>query len=84
MSNAVTLPSLGELELLDVADLAKFEGAGVYHAATAIESGRCGDEEVIVVGGGNSAGQAATFLAKTAKHVHILIRSQDLAASMSR
>ena len=83
-ARAIVLATGAAYRKLDVADLAKFEGAGVYYAATAIESGRCGDHEVIVVGGGNSAGQAATFLAKTAKHVHILIRSRDLAASMSR
>jgi thioredoxin reductase (NADPH) len=83
-ARAIVLATGAAYRKLDVADLAKFEGAGVYYAATAIESGRCGEEEIIVVGGGNSAGQAATFLAKTAKHVHILIRSKDLAASMSR
>lgn len=83
-ARSIVLATGAAYRKLDVADLAKFEGAGVYYAATAIESGRCGDDEVIVVGGGNSAGQAATFLAKTAKHVHILIRSRDLAASMSR
>jgi thioredoxin reductase (NADPH) len=64
--------------------LADFEGAGVYYAATQVESQVCGGEEVIVVGGGNSAGQAAVFLAGTAKHVHVLVRSNGLADSMSR
>lgn len=83
-TRSIVLATGAAYRKLDVADLPRFEGVGVYYAATAIESGRCGEEEVIVVGGGNSAGQAATYLAKTAKHVHILIRSQDLAASMSR
>ena len=65
-------------------NLTRFEGAGVYYGATFVESQLCGGEEVIVVGGGNSAGQAAVFLAQTAKHVHMLVRSTGLAASMSR
>src|SRR5262249_54924231 len=55
-----------------------------YYAATPVEAQVCADEEVIVVGGGNSAGQAAVYLAGTAKHVHVLVRSDGLAASMSR
>jgi thioredoxin reductase (NADPH) len=65
-------------------NLLRFEGAGVYYGATFVEAQLCGGEEVIVVGGGNSAGQAAVFLAQTAKHVHMLVRSTGLAASMSR
>jgi thioredoxin reductase (NADPH) len=61
-----------------------FEGVGIYYAATWMEGQRCSGEEIIVVGGGNSAGQAATFLARTSKQVHVLIRGPDLAASMSR
>ena len=64
--------------------LSSFEGAGVYYAATRVEALVCGGEEVIVVGGGNSAGQAAVFLSETAKHVHMLVRSDSLAATMSR
>ena len=56
-----------------------FEGAGIYYGATFIEAQLCGGEEVIVVGGGNSAGQAAVFLAQTARHVHMLVRSAGLA-----
>jgi thioredoxin reductase (NADPH) len=65
-------------------NLSRFEGAGVYYGATFVESQLCGGEEVIVVGGGNSAGQAAVFLAETTKHVHMLVRSAGLAESMSR
>jgi thioredoxin reductase (NADPH) len=65
-------------------NLARFEGAGVYYGATFVEAQLCGGEDVIVVGGGNSAGQAAVFLAQTAKRVHMLIRSGGLAESMSR
>jgi len=67
-----------------IANLSRFEGAGVYYSATFMESQLCGGEEVIVVGGGNSAGQAAVFLSQSAKRVHILVRSTDLADTMSR
>jgi len=69
---------------LALTNLAQFEGVGVYYGATFVEAQVCGGEEVIVVGGGNSAGQAAVFLAQTARRVHILIRAGGLAASMSR
>ena len=65
-------------------ELSRFEGAGVYYGATFVEAQLCGGEEVIVVGGGNSAGQAAVFLAETTKRVHMLVRSAGLAESMSR
>jgi thioredoxin reductase (NADPH) len=70
---------------LPLENLSRFEGAGVYYGATFVEAQLCGsEEEVIVVGGGNSAGQAAVFLAQATKRVHMLIRSSGLAASMSR
>ena len=69
---------------LALKNLAQFEGVGVYYGATVVEAQMCGGEEVIVVGGGNSAGQAAVFLAQTARRVHLCIRSGGLAASMSR
>jgi len=65
-------------------NLTQFEGAGVYYGATYMEAQLCVGDEVIVVGGGNSAGQAAVFLAQTAKRVHVLVRSGGLAESMSR
>lgn len=68
---------------LNVDGLDKFEGQNVHYAATAIEARLCGQTEVIVVGGGNSAGQAAVFLSQHADHVHMLVRSDGLAASMS-
>jgi len=61
----------------------RFEGQGIYYAATAMEADLCRDAEVVVVGGGNSAGQAAVFLARSVKHVHMLVRSAGLAATMS-
>jgi thioredoxin reductase (NADPH) len=65
-------------------NLSHFEGAGVYYGATFVEAQVCAGEEVIVVGGGNSAGQAAVFLAQTTKRVHLLVRSHSLADTMSR
>jgi thioredoxin reductase (NADPH) len=73
-----------EYRQLALEDLARFTGNGVYYAATAVEARLCKDEEVIVVGGGNSAGQAAVFLAGGCRHVHLLVRSKGLADSMSR
>ncbi len=67
-----------------LADLPRFEGVGVYYGATFMEAQLCVGEEVVVIGGGNSAGQAAVFLAQTTKHVHILVRSNGLADTMSR
>ncbi len=67
-----------------VPNLAQFEGKGIYYGATYIEAQLCGGEELIVIGGGNSAGQAAVFLSETAKKVHMLIRSEGLAETMSK
>jgi thioredoxin reductase (NADPH) len=63
--------------------LEEFEGAGVYYAATDVEARFCRDAEVAVIGGGNSAGQAAMFLGRYARHVHVLVRGEGLADSMS-
>jgi len=67
-----------------LANVSQFEGAGVYYAASRMESQLCAREEVVIVGGGNSAGQAAVFLAETATHVHLLVRKDGLADTMSR
>jgi thioredoxin reductase (NADPH) len=64
--------------------LGTFEGAGVYYAATPMEAQLCVGDDVAVVGGGNSAGQAAVFLASTARHVHMLVRGPGLGETMSR
>jgi thioredoxin reductase (NADPH) len=64
--------------------LEAFEGAGVYYGATYLESRLCHGQEVAIVGGGNSAGQAAVFLAESAEKVYVLVRSEGLAASMSQ
>ncbi len=68
---------------LPIDRLEVFEGAGVYYAATDIEARFCRGKETIIVGGGNSAGQAAMFLARQTKHVHILIRQDNLHETMS-
>jgi len=68
-----------------LANIAEFEGAGVYYNATFMEEAQLGDgDEVIVVGGANSAGQAAVFLARAGRRVHLLVRSDSLSVSMSR
>jgi thioredoxin reductase (NADPH) len=69
---------------LPLDNMARFEGVGVYYGASRIESQLCEGEEVIVVGGGNSAGQAAVFLAQAARKVHVLVRGRGLAETMSR
>jgi len=68
----------------DLPNLARFEGVGVYYGATQIEANLCEGGDVIVVGGGNSAGQAAVFLSRAVRHLHMLVRGEGLAESMSR
>ncbi|PYP20728.1 MAG: pyridine nucleotide-disulfide oxidoreductase [Gemmatimonadetes bacterium] len=84
LTRAIIIATGVEYRKLDVGNLAKFENAGVYYAATQMERRMCSDEEVAVVGGANSAGQAAVFLAETAQRVHMLIRSGGLSSTMSR
>ena len=67
-----------------IANLHQFEGQGIYYAATHMESQLCGNEELAVVGGANSAGQAAVFLAQTSRKVHMLVRAKGLSETMSR
>jgi len=83
-ARAVIIATGAEYRKLPLPNITAFEGAGIYYGATFIESQVCEGEEVIVVGGGNSAGQAAVFLAQTARKVHMLIRSNGLAETMSR
>jgi thioredoxin reductase (NADPH) len=64
--------------------LAEFEGVGVYYAATQMEAQACRADPVAVVGGGNSAGQAALFLSRSSAEVHVIIRGETLQTSMSR
>jgi thioredoxin reductase (NADPH) len=83
-ARAVIIASGAEYRRLQIDNLSQFEGAGVYYAATFMEAQLCTGEEVVVVGAGNSAGQAAVFLAQTARRVHMVIRSDGLADTMSR
>jgi thioredoxin reductase (NADPH) len=83
-ARAVIIASGAEYRRLQIDNLSQFEGAGVYYAATFMEAQLCAGEEVVVVGAGNSAGQAAVFLAQTARRVHMVIRSAGLADTMSR
>jgi thioredoxin reductase (NADPH) len=83
-TRAIVIATGAQYRRPPLTNLSRFEGAGVYYGATFVEAQLCSGEEVIVVGGGNSAGQASTFLAETVKRVHMLIRSAGLAESMSR
>jgi thioredoxin reductase (NADPH) len=83
-ARAIIIASGVQYRRLALDNLERFEGAGVYYAATATEARLCGGEDVIVVGGANSAGQAAAFLASQVRHVHVVIRGAGLADTMSR
>ncbi len=83
-AHAVVISTGAQYNKPPIANLKKFEGQGVYYGATYIESQLCEREDVIVVGGGNSAGQAAVFLSQTARKVHILVRRESLSDTMSR
>src|SRR5438034_8036788 len=83
-ARAVIIATGAEYRRLSLANLSRFEGAGVYYAATSMEAQLCKGEGVGGVGGGNSAGQAAVVLAETTKRGHILVRSDGLADTMSR
>lgn len=83
-ARTVVLATGASYRRLNVPRLGDFEGAGVYYAATEVEAQLCGGEPVVVVGGGNSAGQAAVFLGQRVSRVQLLLRGGDLAAGMSR
>jgi thioredoxin reductase (NADPH) len=83
-SRTVIVASGAEYRKPSLPNLAMFEGAGVYYGATPMEAQLCVGEDVVIVGGGNSAGQAAVFLASTARKVHVLVRGSSLAETMSR
>jgi thioredoxin reductase (NADPH) len=82
-AGAVVVATGVQYRRLPIDRLEEFEGTGVYYAATENEARSCRDAETIVVGGGNSAGQAAMFLSRTAAHVRLLVRGNSLASSMS-
>lgn len=83
-ARAVIVACGAEYRRLSVDEPLRFEGAGVYYGATFVEAQMCQGQDLIVVGGANSAGQAAVFLGSTARRVHMLVRSEGLAKSMSR
>ena len=82
-AKALIIASGAEYRKLDVENRERFDGAGVYYAATQMESQLCGGDAVVVVGGGNSAGQACIYLSETARKVYLLIRGDDLGKNMS-
>ena len=82
-AHTVVIATGARYRSLPLANIDRFEGSGVHYAATAVESELCEGDDAAVVGGGNSAGQAAVFLSRLAKHVHILVRGDGLASSMS-
>jgi thioredoxin reductase (NADPH) len=83
-ARTIIIATGAEYRVPTIENLSEFKGVGVYYGATFMEAQLCRGEEVVVMGGGNSAGQAAVFLAQTAKRVHMLVRGGGLAESMSR
>jgi thioredoxin reductase (NADPH) len=83
-ARAIVIATGAHYKKPNLANLNSFEGQGIYYGATYIEAQLCGGDDVIVVGGGNSAGQAAVFLSQTARRVYMLVRSGGLAETMSR
>ncbi len=83
-ARTVVIASGAQYNKPTIDNLKKFEGQGIYYGATYIEAQLCGKEAAIVVGGGNSAGQAAVYLSQTASKVHMLVRSKQLSDTMSR
>ena len=81
---SVILAAGAQYRKLDLPNLSQFEGVGIYYGATKVEGQLCGDQDVIVVGGGNSAGQAALFLSGIARRVYLVVRRASLADTMSR
>jgi thioredoxin reductase (NADPH) len=83
-ARAIIIATGAEYRKLPLDNARQFEGAGIYYGATTIEAQLCAGEDVVVIGGGNSAGQAAVFLAEKARRVYMFVRSAGLADSMSR
>jgi len=83
-ARTVVIASGAQYKKPQIENLARFEGQGVYYGATRMEAQLCGKDEVIVVGGANSAGQAAVYLSQTVGKVHMLVRSKGLSDTMSR
>ena len=83
LTRAIVIATGAQYRKLPLPNLAKYEGTGIYYGATFVEAQLCQQEDVAIVGGGNSAGQAAIFLSQIARHVDILIRSSRLEDTMS-
>ena len=83
VSRSVVVATGARYRRLDIRDYARYEGQGIHYAATPMEAQLCGEQQVIVVGGGNSAGQAAVYLSRVARHVHMVVRGHSLAETMS-
>jgi thioredoxin reductase (NADPH) len=83
-TRAVVIATGAQYKKPRIANLEKFEGQGIYYGATFMESQLCEQEDIVIVGGGNSAGQAAVFLSQTASKVYMLVRSSQLSDTMSR
>ncbi len=82
-ARAVLVATGVQYRRLPIAHLEELEGAGIFYSATDMEARFCAKTEAVVIGGGNSAGQAAMYLSRAASHVHLVVRSGSLAASMS-
>jgi thioredoxin reductase (NADPH) len=83
-TRTIVIASGARYRKLALPELPRFEGTGIFYSATHMEGQMCRGEEIAIVGGGNSAGQAAVYLSQLASHVHVLVRGPGLADSMSR
>jgi thioredoxin reductase (NADPH) len=83
-ARSIVIATGAEYRKLPLSDLTRFEGLGVYYCATHVEAQVCQGEEAMIVGGGNSAGQAAVFLSGHVRHVHMLVRGPGLSETMSK
>jgi thioredoxin reductase (NADPH) len=83
-TRSIVIASGAQYNKPKIENLKNFEGQGIYYGATFMEAQLCSDEEIVIIGGGNSAGQAAVFLTQSAKKVYMLVRSSQLSDTMSR
>ena len=83
LAKAVVLATGAVYRALDIPEYGRFFGHGIHHAATVMEAQLCVGEDIVIVGGGNSAGQAALYLSKTSAQVHLLVRQKNLSSTMS-
>src|SRR5512133_2849043 len=84
LAKALVLATGAVYRALDIPEYARFVGHGIHHAATLMEAELCVGEDIVIVGGGNSAGQAALYLSKTSARVHLLVSQKDLSSAMSK